>query len=106
MPFIDLQSKFGISLDRWILAQSAEQPYRRASRCHAFEKDWIECSHRIGQTRAKKECKLEFEDFYECMHREKTFQRLHEIRKQKDKLIKEKSYTPPAHHTGSEEARP
>ncbi|XP_017550034.1 NADH dehydrogenase [ubiquinone] iron-sulfur protein 5 [Pygocentrus nattereri] len=106
MPFVDLQSKLGINLDGWILTQSGEQPHRRATRCHAFEKDWIECSHGIGQTRAKRECKLEFEDFYECMHREKTFQRLHEIQKQRDKLIKEKSYTAPAHHTGNEEPRP
>lgn len=72
MPFVDLQSRLGISLDQWILAQSGEQPYKRAARCHAFEKEWIECGHGIGQTRAKKECKLEFEDFYECMHRQKT----------------------------------
>lgn len=72
MPFVDLQSRLGIHLDRWLLLQSGEQPYKRAARCHAFEKEWIECSHGIGATRAKKECQLEFEDFYECMHREKT----------------------------------
>lgn len=72
MPFVDLQSRLGIKLDQWILTQSGEQPYKRAARCHAFEKEWIECGHGIGHTRAKKECKLEFEDFYECMHRQKT----------------------------------
>uniref|UniRef100_A0AAX7UCT8 NADH dehydrogenase [ubiquinone] iron-sulfur protein 5 n=1 Tax=Astatotilapia calliptera TaxID=8154 RepID=A0AAX7UCT8_ASTCA len=72
MPFVDLQSRLGINLDRWLLLQSGEQPNKRAARCHAFEKEWIECSHGIGQTRAKKECQLEFEDFYECMHRQKT----------------------------------
>ena len=71
MPFVDLQGKLGINMDRWLLLQSGEQPHKRAARCHAFEKEWIECSDGIGQTRAKKECKLEFEDFYECMHREK-----------------------------------
>ncbi len=72
MPFIDLQSMLGINLDKWLLAQSGEQPQKRAARCHAFEKEWIECAHGIGQIRAKKECKLELEDFYECMHRRKT----------------------------------
>lgn len=72
MPFVDIQSRLGINLDRWILTQSGEQPYKRAARCHAFEKDWIECSNGIGLKRAKEECKVEFEDFYECMHREKT----------------------------------
>uniref|UniRef100_B5X831 NADH dehydrogenase [ubiquinone] iron-sulfur protein 5 n=1 Tax=Salmo salar TaxID=8030 RepID=B5X831_SALSA len=72
MPFIDLQGKLGINIDKWMLIQGGDQPYKRAPRCHAFEKEWIECADGIGQTRAKKECKLEFEDFYECMHREKT----------------------------------
>lgn len=72
MPFVDLQTRLGINLDRWMLLQSGEQPNKRAARCHAFEKEWIECAHGIGQTRAEKECKLEFEDFYECMHRQKT----------------------------------
>lgn len=72
MPFVDLNKRFGINLDHWILVQSGPQPHQRAARCHAFEKEWIECAHGIGQTRAKKECKLEFEDFYECMHRQKT----------------------------------
>ncbi|XP_051991251.1 LOW QUALITY PROTEIN: NADH dehydrogenase [ubiquinone] iron-sulfur protein 5-like [Xyrauchen texanus] len=106
MPFIDLQSKLGINLDQWLLAQSGEQPQKRVARCHAFEKEWIECAHGIGQTRAKKECKIEFEDFYECMHRQKTQQRLYEVCKQRDKLIKEGSYTPPPHHKGNEEVRP
>ncbi|KAF0024260.1 hypothetical protein F2P81_023062 [Scophthalmus maximus] len=72
MPFVDIQSRLGISIDHWLLVQSTKQPYKRASRCHAFEKEWIECSHGIGLTRAKKECQVEFEDFYECMHRHKT----------------------------------
>uniref|UniRef100_A0A9J8A8H4 NADH dehydrogenase [ubiquinone] iron-sulfur protein 5 n=1 Tax=Cyprinus carpio carpio TaxID=630221 RepID=A0A9J8A8H4_CYPCA len=106
MPFLDLQSRLGINLDQWLLAQSGEQPQKRVARCHAFEKEWIECAHGIGQTRAKSECKLELEDFYECMHRRKTQQRLYEVRKQREKMIKEGTYTPPPHHTGSEEARP
>jgi NADH dehydrogenase (ubiquinone) Fe-S protein 5 len=72
MPFIDIQSRLGIDLDRWLLLQSGEQPHKRAARCHAFEKEFLECAHGIGQTRAKVECKLEMEDFYECMHRNKT----------------------------------
>ncbi|XP_063040788.1 NADH dehydrogenase [ubiquinone] iron-sulfur protein 5 [Engraulis encrasicolus] len=106
MPFVDIQGKLGINLDKWMLAQSGEQPYKRATRCHAFEKEWIECSHGIGQTRAKNECKLEFEDFYECVHRQKTSKRLYDIRQQRDKLVKEGKYTPPAHHAGQDDTRP
>lgn len=72
MPFVDLNKRLGVNLDHWILTQSGPQPHQRAARCHAFEKEWIECSHGIGQTRAKKECQVEFEDFYECIHRQKT----------------------------------
>ncbi|XP_041867708.1 NADH dehydrogenase [ubiquinone] iron-sulfur protein 5 [Melanotaenia boesemani] len=106
MPFVDLQTRLGIDLDRWLLLQSGEQPNKRAARCHAFEKEWVECSHGIGQTRAKKECKLEFEDFYECMHRQKMLKRLHTIRTQRDKLIKEGKYTPPPNHTGQGDDTP
>ncbi|XP_023687960.1 NADH dehydrogenase [ubiquinone] iron-sulfur protein 5 [Paramormyrops kingsleyae] len=106
MPFVDLQEKLGVNVDRWMLVQSGPQPYQRAARCHAFEKEWIECSHGIGQTRARKECRVEFEDFYECMHRQKMQKRLYEIRTQREKLIKEGSYTPPKHHAGKEEIRP
>ncbi|KAI3358138.1 hypothetical protein L3Q82_003139 [Scortum barcoo] len=110
MPFVDVQGRLGINVDRWLLLQSGEQPNKRAARCHAFEKEWVECSHGIGRTRAMKECHLEFEDFYECMYREKTHlslllylpqhARLHAIRQQRDKLVKEGKYTPPACHTG------
>ncbi|NP_001018469.1 NADH dehydrogenase [ubiquinone] iron-sulfur protein 5 [Danio rerio] len=103
MPFIDLQSKLGINVDKWLLAQSGEQPRKRAAFCHAFEKEWIECSHAIGKTRASKECNIEWEDFYECMHRFKTMKRLKEISTQKEKMIKEGTYTPPPHHTGKGE---
>ncbi|KAM4538884.1 NADH dehydrogenase [ubiquinone] iron-sulfur protein 5 [Odontesthes bonariensis] len=100
MPFVDLQSRLGINLDRWLLLQSGEQPNKRAARCHAFEKEWVQCAHGIGQTRAKKECQLEFDDFYECMHRQKTHQRLYTIRQQREKMIKEGTYTAPPAHTG------
>ncbi|XP_043994001.1 NADH dehydrogenase [ubiquinone] iron-sulfur protein 5 [Gambusia affinis] len=106
MPFVDIQSRLGINIDRWLLLQSGEQPYKQAARCHAFEKEWVECGHGIGQTRAKKECQLEFEDFYECMYRQKTRQRMHAIRTQRDKLIKEGKYTPPSHHTGQPDQNP
>ncbi|XP_019726335.1 NADH dehydrogenase [ubiquinone] iron-sulfur protein 5 [Hippocampus comes] len=100
MPFVDLQSRLGVDVDRWLLLQSGPQPNQRAARCHAFEKELVECSHGIGATRAKRECRLEFEDFYECMHRQKLHKRLYTIRQQRDKMIKEGTYTPPAHHTG------
>ncbi|MBN3274941.1 NDUS5 protein, partial [Polyodon spathula] len=106
MPFVNLQDKLGVNIDKWLLAQSGEQPYKRTARCHAFEKEWIECSHGIGQTRARRECRLEFEDFYECMHRQKTHKRLYEMRTQKEKLMKEGKYSAPDHHTGKEEPRP
>ncbi|XP_067862594.1 NADH dehydrogenase [ubiquinone] iron-sulfur protein 5 [Heptranchias perlo] len=106
MPLINLQEKLGIDIDKWLLIQSAEQSNKRAARCHVFEKEWIECSHGIGKIRAKKECKLELDDFYECMHRQKLHQRLHDIQEQRDKLIKEGKYTPPDHHTGNDEPRP
>ncbi|TDH03804.1 hypothetical protein EPR50_G00145790 [Perca flavescens] len=106
MPFVDLQSRLGINLDSWLLLQSGHQPNKRAARCHAFEKEWIECAHDIGQTRAKKECQLEFEDFYECMHRQKTHQRLQAIRQQRDKMMKEGTYTPPPCHSGKADESP
>ncbi|XP_054911156.1 NADH dehydrogenase [ubiquinone] iron-sulfur protein 5 [Poeciliopsis prolifica] len=106
MPILDIHSWLGISIDRWVLLQSSEQPYKRAARCHAFEKEWVECADGIGQTRAKKECQVELEDFYECMSRRKTRQRMHAIRDQRDKLIKEGKYTPPPHHTGQPDHNP
>lgn len=72
MPFFDIQKKLGIDLDHWLSIQSAEQPHRIPSRCHAFEKEWIECSHGIGGIRARKECKIEYEDLLECLLRQKT----------------------------------
>ncbi|XP_028639947.1 NADH dehydrogenase [ubiquinone] iron-sulfur protein 5 [Grammomys surdaster] len=106
MPFLDIQKKLGISLDRHFNFQSAEQPYKNAARCHAFEKEWIECAHAIGATRAKKECKIEFEDFEECLLRFKTMRRMRDIKRQREKLMKEGKYTPPPHHSGKEEPRP
>ncbi|XP_061902279.1 NADH dehydrogenase [ubiquinone] iron-sulfur protein 5 isoform X2 [Entelurus aequoreus] len=100
MPFLDLQSRLGINIDRWALLRTSEQPYKRAVRCHAFEKEWIECAHGIGQTRAKKECQLELEDFYECLHQKKIHERLFAVRQQRDKMVKEGTYTPPPCHTG------
>ncbi|XP_018420020.1 PREDICTED: NADH dehydrogenase [ubiquinone] iron-sulfur protein 5 [Nanorana parkeri] len=95
MPFIDLQSKLGIDVDKWLLLQSGKQADHNAGRCHAFEKEWVECAHGIGQVRAEKECKLEYEDFLECMHRTKTLERLKTIRNQMKKLEKEGKYKAP-----------
>lgn len=71
MPYIDPQTKFGVNLDRWLVLQSSQQPRQRAARCHGFEKELVECSHGIGRTRALKECRLEMEDFKECMSKHK-----------------------------------
>ncbi|XP_044093798.1 NADH dehydrogenase [ubiquinone] iron-sulfur protein 5 [Neovison vison] len=106
MPFFDVQKRLGIDLDQWMTIQSAEQPHRIPARCHAFEKEWIECAHGIGATRAAKECKIELDDFTECLLRHKTMKRLSEIRRQRNKLIKEGKYTPPPHHLGKEDPRP
>ncbi|XP_032149129.1 NADH dehydrogenase [ubiquinone] iron-sulfur protein 5-like [Sapajus apella] len=106
MPFFDVQKRFGINLDRWWTIQSAEQPYKFPSRCHAFEKEWIECAHGIGMTRAAKECKIEHDDFIECIRRTKTMRRMDTIWRQREKLMKEGKYTPPPHHMGKGEPRP
>ncbi|XP_069751846.1 NADH dehydrogenase [ubiquinone] iron-sulfur protein 5 [Narcine bancroftii] len=106
MPLIDLQGKLGINVDKWMQIQSGVQPHNRAARCHVFEKDWIECAYGIGKIRAKKECKLELEDFLECIHRQKLEKRLKDIKTQREKLIKEGQYTPPDHHIGKDEQRP
>ncbi|XP_056142554.1 NADH dehydrogenase [ubiquinone] iron-sulfur protein 5 [Lampris incognitus] len=103
MPFIDLQSQLGIHLDAWLLLHSAEQPYKRSARCHTFEKDWSECAHGIGQIHTKKQCRRDYEDFNERLHRQKTLQRLYQIHKQREKLVKEGSYMPSAHHSGKPE---
>ncbi|KAM5181595.1 NADH dehydrogenase [ubiquinone] iron-sulfur protein 5 [Mantella aurantiaca] len=95
MPFIDLQSKLGINVDKWLLLQSGKQTHHLAGRCHAFEKDWVECSDGIGKIRADRECKVEYEDFMECMHRTKTLERLQAIRKQMHQLEKEGKYKAP-----------
>ncbi|XP_059810440.1 NADH dehydrogenase [ubiquinone] iron-sulfur protein 5 [Hypanus sabinus] len=106
MPLIDLQGKLGINIDKWMLIQSGAQPHNRPSRCHVFEKEWIECAHGIGKIRAMKECKLEMEDFYECINRTKLEKRLNTIRAQREKLIKEDKYAPPDYHTGKGDQRP
>ncbi|XP_028317297.1 NADH dehydrogenase [ubiquinone] iron-sulfur protein 5 [Gouania willdenowi] len=106
MPFLDLNSRLGFNLDHWMLLQSGEQPYKHAARCHAFEREWVRCAHGIGKTRANTECKLELEDFYECMHRQKMRARLYAIRQQRDKMVKEGTYTPPPHHAGQPDNSP
>lgn len=71
MPFWDLQKQLGIDVDSWLVRQSMPQPYGQAGVCHAFEREWVECGHGLGQTRARRECQLEYEDFMECMNRTK-----------------------------------
>ncbi|NXM74864.1 NDUS5 protein, partial [Serilophus lunatus] len=93
--------------------------YKRAATCHAFEREWVECGHGLGQTRARRECEPEYEDFMECMHRVKLVgsawvpslcpcqaKRIQTILEQRDKLIREGKYTPPDYHKGKEEHRP
>ncbi|NWU82863.1 NDUS5 protein, partial [Onychorhynchus coronatus] len=106
MPFWDLQKQLGIDVDTWLLRQSMPQPNRRASVCHAFEREWIECGHGLGQTRARRECQPEYEDFMECMQRTKLAKRLQTILDQRDKMIKEGKYTPPDYHKGKDDSRP
>ncbi|NXT89881.1 NDUS5 protein, partial [Anhinga rufa] len=106
MPFWELQKQLGIDMDRWLLRQSMPQPYGKAGACHAFEREWVECGHGLGQTRARRECRPEYEDFMERMHRNKLAARLKTILEQRDKMIKEGKYTPPDHHKGKEELRP
>ncbi|XP_074832507.1 NADH dehydrogenase [ubiquinone] iron-sulfur protein 5 [Carettochelys insculpta] len=106
MPFLDLQDKLGINADKWMLLQSSEQPFKQPTLCQVFEKEWVECASGIGQTRARKECRLEYEDFQECLTRKKMIKRLNAILAQRKKLIKEGQYTPPEHQRGKEEVRP
>uniref|UniRef100_A0A5F8G4Y1 NADH dehydrogenase [ubiquinone] iron-sulfur protein 5 n=1 Tax=Monodelphis domestica TaxID=13616 RepID=A0A5F8G4Y1_MONDO len=106
MPFFDLQGRLGLDIDKWMTILSAEQPYKIPARCHAFEKEFIECAHGIGMTRAKKECKLELDDFIECLHRRKTIERLGQVMKRKEQLMKEGKYTPPDCHSGKDKPRP
>ncbi|NXU17869.1 NDUS5 protein, partial [Pardalotus punctatus] len=106
MPFLGLQKQLGIDVDSWLLRQSMPQPHGQAAACHAFEREWVECGHGLGQTRARRECQLEYEDFMECMKQTKLAKRLRTILEQRDKMIKEGKYTPPDYHRGKEEPRP
>lgn len=71
MPFWGLQKQLGIDVDSWLVRQSMAQPHGQVSACHGFEREWVECGHGLGQTRARRECQLEYEDFLECMNRTK-----------------------------------
>uniref|UniRef100_A0A8C2SNL5 NADH dehydrogenase [ubiquinone] iron-sulfur protein 5 n=1 Tax=Coturnix japonica TaxID=93934 RepID=A0A8C2SNL5_COTJA len=94
MPFWDLQRQLGIDVDRWLLRQSTTQPYGMAGACHAFEREWVECGHGLGQTRAQRECQPEYQDFMECMHRTKTWLR-------RMRAVSAAAPTPPAHNNDS-----
>lgn len=72
MAFIDFQKWVGIDVDQYNLIMSAKQPNGQAAKCHAFEKEWLECADGLGEIRAKRECKLELEDLHECMMLQKT----------------------------------
>ncbi|NXH96037.1 NDUS5 protein, partial [Pachycephala philippinensis] len=96
MPFWGLQKQLGIDVDSWLLRQSMPQPYGQAAACHAFEREWVECGHGLGQTRARRE--------YPPVSRQAK--RLRTILEQRDKMIKEGKYTPPDYHMGKEEPGP
>ncbi|XP_061453414.1 NADH dehydrogenase [ubiquinone] iron-sulfur protein 5 [Rhineura floridana] len=106
MPVLDLQNQLGIDIDRWLILGSSKQPYKRASLCHAFEKEWLECADGIGSIRAKKECQQEMEDLVECLTKRKMVKRLMAVSEQKKKLMKEGKYTPPDYHSGKTETKP
>uniref|UniRef100_A0A667GE06 NADH dehydrogenase [ubiquinone] iron-sulfur protein 5 n=1 Tax=Lynx canadensis TaxID=61383 RepID=A0A667GE06_LYNCA len=107
MPFFDVQKRLGLNLDQWMTIQSAEQPHKIPGRCHAFEKEldrmcawnwWYPCRERVQDR---------YDDFVECLcFGRKRMKRLSDIRRQRDKLIKEGKYTPPPHHLGKEDPRP
>ncbi|XP_036127613.1 NADH dehydrogenase [ubiquinone] iron-sulfur protein 5-like [Molossus molossus] len=106
MPFFDIQKRLGIDLDHWMTIQSADQSRKIPSQCHAFEKEWIECSHGIDAIHAEKECKIEYDDFVECLLQQKTMKRLSAILRQRYKLIEEGKFTPSPYHMGKEDPRP
>ncbi|XP_032148350.1 NADH dehydrogenase [ubiquinone] iron-sulfur protein 5-like [Sapajus apella] len=106
MTFLAAQKRFGLNIDRWLTIQSAEQPYKIPAQCHPFEKEWIECAYGIGSIQSEKECKIEYDDFIECILQQKMMRHISTIRKQWDKLIKEGKYTPPPHHVSKGESRP
>ena len=54
MPFFDVQKRLGLNLDHWMTIQTAEQPHKIPGRCHAFEKEWIECAPGIGGIHGEK----------------------------------------------------
>uniref|UniRef100_A0A2K5CVE2 NADH dehydrogenase [ubiquinone] iron-sulfur protein 5 n=1 Tax=Aotus nancymaae TaxID=37293 RepID=A0A2K5CVE2_AOTNA len=89
MPFLDVQKKFGLNIDPWLTIQK-----------------WIECAHGIGSIGTEKERKIEYDDFIECLLRQKVMRHVSTIRKQRDELIKEGKYTPPPHYVGKGEPRP
>ncbi|NXC91356.1 NDUS5 protein, partial [Cercotrichas coryphoeus] len=92
MPFWGLQKQLGIDVD--------------STACHAFEGEWVECRHGLGQTCTRRECRLKYGDFMECMKRTHLAQRLWVILEQWDSMIKQGEYTPPDCHTGKDVPRP
>ncbi|XP_036595430.1 NADH dehydrogenase [ubiquinone] iron-sulfur protein 5-like [Trichosurus vulpecula] len=101
-----IQGQLGLSIDKWMVIMSAEQPYNIPAQFHAFEKELGDCVYDNGIVRAKRKCKLEYNDCSEYFHRQKMMEYLGKIMKQKEKLMKEGKVTHPDHqYSDKEEAR-
>ncbi|NWZ93755.1 NDUS5 protein, partial [Nesospiza acunhae] len=108
MPFWGLQKQLGIDVDTFLLRQSMPQPHGQAAVCHAFEREWVECGHGLGQHRARgkggqQDLPWGPPETSPCPWQT---QRLRTILEQRDRMIKQGKYTPPEHHMGKEEPRP
>lgn len=101
MPLFDAQGRLGLNLDRWVTIQSA-QNHEIPGGCYTSEKEWRGCAPGIRGPRAEKEFETEFDDFVECLLRQKTMECLSDVRRQQDKLIKEEKYASPPPHVGSQ----
>ncbi|XP_072045107.1 NADH dehydrogenase [ubiquinone] iron-sulfur protein 5-like [Amphiura filiformis] len=72
-----------------------DTPSGMTSRCDPFRADWLRCADGLNFGRAKAECRLELEDFLECLQCNKQQARQKAILQQRDRLMKEGKYTAP-----------
>ncbi|ELW67199.1 NADH dehydrogenase [ubiquinone] iron-sulfur protein 5 [Tupaia chinensis] len=104
MPFSDVQKRLGLNGDHWVTIQSSEQSHKLPSQCHALEKEWIECAHGIDTER---EYKREFEDFIDCMVRQKKIKHVRACHQTaEEKAIKGRKVQPSTSPFGSGEPGP
>ncbi|XP_038056931.1 NADH dehydrogenase [ubiquinone] iron-sulfur protein 5-like [Patiria miniata] len=94
MPFLHVQDWD----KQFIGLQYPESPVLEKPRCADLELDWLRCADGLGWKRAKKECKVEMEDFWECAQGTKKMARYHTILKERKKQMAEGKYTPPPEH--------